>query len=106
MEGSKLLTTKVLKEARRLLSQGWCQKVLVKSFPLQYCILGAINEASQPFGLLVSHDARQAVSRWVPDGVVSAYNDAEGRTQEEVLALMDRAITAIEKAVEEPTGND
>lgn len=87
-------TKTILTEARALIARGWCQGALYKgtSKAPEYCILGAIYSVAPEKSK--QDDAIDAVRWALPDrrGGLSYYNDAPGRTQAEVLEVMDRAI--------------
>ena len=88
-----LMTTEkeVLQEARRLLSEiGWCQGHFVTD--REFCIIGAICKALQEtnastFALLGNPPT--GFTSWVD------WNDAPGRTKEQVLEQFDRRIAAL-----------
>jgi hypothetical protein len=89
---------KVLIEARRLIKRGWCQRDYKNRD--RVCLHRALTEAA----LLAPNysEALQAafsrVLAVIPPNPVSRYiiqdwNDEPGRTQEEVLAVLDRALS-------------
>ena len=90
----------VLTEARKLIAQGWTQgeyKRVVDGVEC-YCLSGAIHQAApydNPRGL---EFAALFLSLRADDFYLSSssnlteWNDAPDRTQEDVLALIDRAI--------------
>lgn len=85
-------TSEVLRAAKkRLVERGWCQGTF-EDGEGRCCSIGAINRASPPCGqwpaLLSFGD--------VVGGSVFVWNDAPGRTLEEVLAAFDKAIAAEE----------
>ncbi len=89
-------TKEVLIAARGLIKKGWIQGVdsQVRNGVTCYCAVGAVHSVlpgiyqTEPLealrGALSVHDKAR--------GGVMSFNDAEGRTQAEVLALFDRAI--------------
>ena len=95
-----------LAEARKLIAQGWTQgknKRVVNGVEC-YCISGAIHQAApydEPKGL---EFAALFLSLRADDFYLSSstnlteWNDTPGRTQEDVLALIDRAIAKEAKA--------
>ena len=98
----------VLIEAKQLLvTMGWTQGVFardgrgLKVSPYGqeaacFCSLGALDSAAHKFGL---QDHQWVGGRFVLSdlmgGSISAYNDAAGRTQEEVIAAFDAAIAKV-----------
>ena len=93
--------------ARARIERGWTQSAeardasgnsVLPDSPLAVCwdVLGALFDAEMPTS---SHDA---LFKELPgrsrrrDVSIVSFNDAEGRTKEEVLALYDRAIAACE----------
>jgi hypothetical protein len=96
----------VLTEARKLIAQGWTQgeyKRVINGVEC-WCISGAIHQATsydEPSGL---EFAALFLSLRADDFYLSSstnlieWNDAPDRTQEEVLALIDRAIAKEAKA--------
>lgn len=111
-------TLEILKDARKLLSEkGWTQGTYSRdSFGFAqglegcmspalgacFCGWGAVMAACTlsrgPWPHTVFH-AKEALDATVPDGHFPEYNDAEGRTVEEVLAKFDEAIAAEEAKV-------
>lgn len=98
-------TVEVLKRTRELVAQGWCQEAFAKtkhgqpcawSEPEagQFCISGAVRRAAYSQGRGNRYElwkrAGDAIRLIVPDFV--SWNDEPGRTQQEVLDLLDRAI--------------
>jgi hypothetical protein len=96
----------LLVEARMWVDKGWCQnwyaetEVGVRCTPLDslassWCMLGALARASESelrdrtgFYFDAEELLVDAVGEWPPD-----WQDAPGRTKEEVLAAFDRAIS-------------
>lgn len=104
----------VLKTARDLVQTGWCQNAyemegrdLVKRFD----ILGALEAGAQGQPYRVYNSARFAVveaileanfdGEYVGDDVIVDWNDDPKRTQEEVVAMFNRAIEYVVKAEKE-----
>jgi len=96
----------VLTEARKLIAQGWTQgeyKRVVNGVEC-WCILGAMGQAAsdyKPNGLAFAalfHALRADDFYLSSSSNLTEWNDAPGRTQEEVLALIDRAIAKEAKA--------
>jgi hypothetical protein len=90
---TEILTTLI--EARRVIAAGWTQWAWADERGC--CIMGALNLAC---GERVDYDvylaAWKCVMAQVPDSdqcpTLMHWNDTEGRTQAEVLDLLDRAI--------------
>lgn len=95
---------KILKRARSLIAEGWCQGVSAQDanghctsvdsvHAVKWCIDGAFC-ASAGVGYL---EAIKCLSRAFdsPQSII-LWNDTPGRTQAEVLAAFDRAIAAKE----------
>lgn len=97
----------ILIEVRALLAKGWCQKEYATTATgdpvseydpraASFCFLGAFHKARNILGLHSSKhpgitltDYEQALHI---DNVVY-YNDFPGRTKEEILALIDEALS-------------
>jgi hypothetical protein len=95
-----------LAEARKLIAQGWTQgefKRVVDGVEC-WCISGAIDKAAsdyKPNGLAFAalFHALRADDFYLSSSTnLIEWNDTPGRTQEEVLALIDRAIAKEAKA--------
>ncbi|SRR6266550_3987434 len=90
-------TTLALMEGRRRIEAGWCQRHL--RIGDSFCAVGAVRsnyihafdilQEALGFGRLVTPDVH-----WNKDspGRLAHWNDAPGRTKDDVLALYDRAI--------------
>lgn len=102
MKGEHLTPTQILIESRRLLEQGWTTRASArtdKGIPCewdeakacQWCSTGAMLRVASMF--VPAHARALALLKEVL-GVhsVVAWNDAPGRTKEEVLAAFDAAI--------------
>jgi len=107
--------SQILQEARALVAApgGWTQRVYRRQDPatgqFAYCAMGALMAAvSEGDELLFyvqwparspARAAHQALKDALPPGhdQVSPWNERNGRTQAEVVALYDRALTAITK---------
>lgn len=102
----------VLHHARALVERGWTQgsearnadgdKVPAASREAcQWCALGAVLAVIDQRGGSFT-PAFDALSAQIPDpahcGAVWLYNDDQGRTKDEILALYDRAILAAQGA--------
>ncbi len=100
----------VLRGARVLIAQGWTQRSFARdstgstvepSDPAAcvWCLLGALGFAGLPQGragygsgaFVTSAIAMRDPEKRLP-GSLASWNDAEGRTQAEVLAVLDEAI--------------
>ncbi len=94
----------VLIRGKERLERGWCQGASArdasgnKSDPespnaASFCVFGAMHEREGPYA---SDRARELIRRVLGaklgDGAIAIYNDTPGRTKEEVLALVDKAI--------------
>lgn len=90
-------------EIKRLLENGWCQHHYVNysgdftNLKEEYCLVGAINHISSR-NMVFSSDL---INKFVEANnltivkrnfTVTAWNDTPGRTKEEVLAALDKAI--------------
>ena len=86
--------TKNLMAAKKLLEQGWCQEDY--KYKGSYCIQGAVIYANPPldYDRNLSYEVIKSVIEpaFAVRRGISAWNDKVGRTKEEVLCLMDRAI--------------
>ena len=89
-----------LAEARKLIAQGWTQgkyKRVVNGVEC-WCISGAIDKAAPDYksnGLAFAalFHALRAYDFYLSASTnITEWNDTPGRTQEDVLALIDRAI--------------
>src|SRR5579862_6816673 len=104
----------VLARARTLIEGGWTQGAFARDargFAVEatecdavtFCMIGAIEKAAGQLwphehllALMVDteEDAKKVLARdpELADYSLSSYNDAQGRTQAEVLALFDRTL--------------
>lgn len=99
-------TSDILKRTKAvLLSRGWFQGDYVNPITGEVCIVGAMNIAKEGIPFPDDDDddepdpAHDLVSNlcfkeWCED--IGQWNDMHGRTPEQVLALMDRAIALAE----------
>ncbi len=98
-----------LKQVRDLLEKGWTQEASARDAdgePLlstdtracSFCILGAVWRAvaghDNPMESRLVYALRNAIGE---DAKLVAYNDTPGRTQDEILALVDKAIENIKE---------
>lgn len=101
-----MTTVELLKAARAKIEQGWCQGTMAKeqrgrmrgpkeSYSCSWCVLGALAAASTLEELNPYRTARTLMEAVVAPSL-SAWNDAPGRTQAEVLAAFDKAIELAE----------
>lgn len=92
-------TLDILTEARGYVAQGWTQGATArmsdgtpisprKDAAVCWCIVGAALRAGDPV------EAWSALAAHLNGCLVTVWNDAPGRTQEEVLTLFDKAIDA------------
>lgn len=84
----------VLKAARERIERGWCQGTAAIFAndglePTAWCAIGAISWSTKTEGTCGL--AVDALKSYI-DGPLSDWNDAEGRTQFDVLNLFDKAI--------------
>lgn len=101
-------TSEVLLEAKQHVARGWIRHVMVS--PEGYCMLGAVDEVLKqrhlPTGdhieawTSVKEILRQKILELFPDedrygdsfSMIAEFNDARGRTQGQVLEVLDKAI--------------
>jgi hypothetical protein len=101
-------------EARRLINNGWIQKTFAKDAhgymcdwgseaARSFCSIGAIYRATDwrsTYNTDLCMRAFEALAENMypgygdPSGHIARYNDARGRTKEEVLEAFDRSIAA------------
>lgn len=113
----KQATIGFLRKARALVAKGWRQGGQARNadgYPcspcsseaVAWCVLGACNAVSAAEGVPLQHgtcafDAWSAIGETVRDRIgrvdVVHWNDTEGCTQEEVLALFDETIARVER---------
>lgn len=105
-------TSRVLREARRLVKRGWCQFALARDDrrrrcgldaprATRFCMIGAIGRASPGAARGKALDAvTRALHRDFRCWGTGAFNDAPGRTLAEVLEVFDRAIADAERVGE------
>ena len=79
----------ILIEAKELVENGWIQHRLTDGQG-NYCAAGAIEHSA----CYTSQSTLEIIDFMcdLVGGPLSAYNDAPGRTKDEILALFDRAI--------------
>lgn len=107
-------TLRILTEARALIARpgGWCQHASALNARgeecdprgangEQFCFVGAIEHAAEDANYYgVIHAAEVAVRETESGWSVTAYNDAFCRTQEEVVAVYDRALALVREKLE------
>lgn len=78
----------VLLDAAKIVRQGWCQKAIERDGA--YCAIGAMNMAE--FGDAFSCKGNSAYGKlWdAVGGSVATWNNAPGRTAEEVASTMEK----------------
>lgn len=83
----------VLKRARKLIATGWTQHEMHqwRNGMMCYCAIGALSAATSD--TLAYYAAKNRLVPFTGRSIIR-FNDAEGRTQEEVLAAFDKAIAA------------
>jgi hypothetical protein len=93
-------TRRVLSVAKGLVANGWIQGELYDDHG-NYCVMGALYEAeatdrgfADALVSLCGAAAVDCVNSGVGKHPIADWNDAPGRTQAEVVALFDRALTA------------
>ena len=93
----------ILTVARQLIEAGWVQGVLTTTDPHTkrfngFCLLGALVAAKARSGVAWS-PAYDYVKQVLPVNTnVVTFNDADNRTQEEILEIIDQAIALAKEA--------
>jgi len=96
----------VLREARSLIEQGWCQrrgKQLLPNGATAYCPIYALREAAMDETAYIRGLVRLSQNlprvnhkgKVVFDQILSKWNDQPERSQQEVLDLFDRTIAEL-----------
>ena len=103
-------TKDILLEAKGAIAQGWCQKAIARTecgIPttvdsrraVEWCAVGAIRKTVRHFGehrrVRLELDSMGALGEIVGDNI-SRWNDEPGRTQDEVVAVFNKAIERCE----------
>ena len=98
----------VLIRGKERLERGWCRETSARdasgnhSYPespdaVSFCVFGAMHEREDPYA---SDRARELIRRVLGaklgDGAIASYNDTPGRTKEEILTLVGKAINLAE----------
>jgi len=100
-DGTKLPITNILINARNRLEKGWCQGhfelVSEDGNSVEYCIYGAVNSASSIMdtndqAIDIANKAVKTIQFILNEEEIDKWNDTPGRTKEEVLEMMDKAI--------------
>lgn len=92
------IAKEILIQAKQVIvDNGWCQGKVMNAAG-QCCMAGALNlatagDVNRYYGT-GREEARRFLGKFVPYGGVVEFNDADGRTKEEVLAIFDKAIEA------------
>lgn len=106
----------LLEGAIALLKKGWCQGVVARnaagnatstwSDAKQHCAIGAMMHvvALSPLLSCACRQARRRLYSMVPDAI-TAFNDAEGRTAEEVIKLFEKALESAKNGEEVPNAD-
>lgn len=100
--------TALLRKARGYVERGWTREVGARNtlgmetsstnrYAIRWCTIGAMERANAGPGEMVSH-GRALLLSLIPDISLAGWNDAPGRTQQDVLNLFDRAIEKAENA--------
>ena len=97
-------TRQTLIQVRKLVEAGWLQfyNHTMDNGHDRYCLLGAINKVTHDNETTAYVEAKRALAAVIPSRepvsmdrafwVITKYNDHPGRTQAEVLAVIDLAI--------------
>jgi hypothetical protein len=101
-----LNAVEILTKAKELISspEHWCQEAYSRDINgvscdrkspdvNSFCIIGAIFKATDE-GVIYDEEIKvwNALNNIVGDYAISTWNDKEGRTHDEVMALLDKAI--------------
>jgi hypothetical protein len=103
-----IATTDILSTARKLIEAGWIQDTFAEDMfgnpvystdaaACRWCLSGALNKADDVYdrpGPLAVY-AFEAIKDEIGEHDIEAWNDAPDRTQDEVLALIDRVIAKL-----------
>lgn len=103
---------RMLTRMRELLQRGWTQKAdargrwglpvpYASQFARRFCLVGALSRAQVDLGRAAGFARGEVLTRlWQASGAVHSllgWNDAPGRTQEEVLRLLDGVLARVRK---------
>jgi hypothetical protein len=103
----KMKTSEILLKAKKRVEQGWCQKAFARAADnkqvasidadaVSWCSSGALLKETETqtvwnqYGL-ARRFLTQAIDAVYPGMELLAWNDADGRTQEEVVAVFEAA---------------
>jgi len=107
-------TMTILTKAREKIALGWCQEVYARDAKgksvisndvsaCRWCVVGALSIAVEDCSHLFP-EMLEFLSRFLPSAVsgegesgLGNYNDARTTTQQDILALLDRAIAVAKK---------
>ena len=101
-------TLRVLKGAKELIEKGWAQGCMARDSngcyaqydskeAVCFCITGALWRVGQDEKVVIPLIRLMQHAAGVPeDRFISSWNDVAERTQEEVVALFDKATAALE----------
>lgn len=84
-----------LTKIKAILEKGWCQGTYERDGAC--CIMGALNNAN-PFGSALRYPSRLALES-IEHNLIG-FNDTPGRTQGEVVGLIQKAIDNVKLAFE------
>jgi hypothetical protein len=105
----------VLKEARQLLQKGWCQNDhatdqkghcvdIGDENAACWCLSGAVRHSLfGQYHLKIREEVFTVLAQVIempyasPESAILNWNDKKGRTQEEVLMIVDKAIAKVEQ---------
>lgn len=93
---------KILDDAKALIEKGWHQGYYARDVhgerrhptdanAVAFCAIGALERAAEDQSVLALAIAKRAVRLAVPGEDVVGFNDAPGRTKEEVAAVFEAA---------------
>lgn len=94
---------KVIEDAADLIKAGWCKGVShqVRVTGHQYCLVGALCQASEGKGIAVDRVARTAAWAELKGGweTLPQFNDDPETTKQDVLDLLDRAAASMRRCM-------
>ena len=102
MKNKEIVLT-ILREARKLLKSGWRQYTprTIQDGHDKYCMAGALYHASSQIRMAnkdihgIYESAFLHISDEIGGGSIVEWNDTTGRTQEEVISVLDNTIKTI-----------
>lgn len=96
-DGSNFLyqnaVTQLLIEGRARVEQGWCRHAYQKRTG-EVCMAGALGVRNALSVNVLQYDAIQRLRVAINGRDIEEFNDARGRTKEDILEVYDRAIAA------------